>query len=100
MEDPFRRHREFNTIFTLLPIGSAPRIDPKLTLPGTSPFSALYAHLRRETHAEDIHLYVNNQFEPSPDQFIGDIAKMVSKRPLEGGSLGLSVYYSVGRAYV
>jgi hypothetical protein len=45
---------------------------------------------------------VNNQFEPMEDQAIGDIAKCFAKKQVhsEETSYNLSVYYSIGRAYV
>ena len=100
--DPFRRHREFNTVSTFLPIGNAPRIDQKYTISGTAMFSELYGYLRQAAHADDVHLYVNNQFEPMEDQAIGDIAKWFAKKQIhsEEISYNLSVYYSIGRAYV
>ena len=100
--DPFRRLREFTTTITLLPIGNAPRIQQKYTISGTSSFAELRRYLRQAVNADDVHLYVNNQFEPMEDQFIGDFAKMFAKKhtSAEGVTYTMSVYYSIGRAYV
>ncbi len=101
--DPFRRHREFNTVISFMPIGNAPRIDQKYSISGTAMFSELYSYLRQAAHADDVHLYVNNQFEPMEDQAVGDVAKLFAKKQVnqsEETSYNLSVYYSIGRAYV
>lgn len=65
-------------------------------------FSELYSYLRKAAQADDVHLYVNNQFEPMEDQAIGDIARLVAKKSVqaEETSYNMSVYYSIGRAYV
>ena len=100
--DPFRKHREFTTVVTFLPIGNAPRIEQKYSISGTAMFSELYGYIRQAAQADDVHMYVNNQFEPMEDQAIGDIAKLFAKKHVQSQetSYNLSVYYSIGRAYV
>jgi hypothetical protein len=90
---------------TLLPIGSAPSIEwgKNITVEGES----IFEDLRKLVSASignipDVHLYVQNIFEPSYDEFIGDIAKMVGKSKGDESQDGYSmnIYYSVGKAYL
>jgi len=70
---------------------------------GTSSFSELYSYLRQAVNADDVHLYVNNQFEPMEEQYVGDIARMFAKKHTTSEDVTtytLTIYYSIGRAYV
>ena len=101
--DPFRKHRLFSSIITFLPIGNAPRLaQSKYNLTdSTSSFIDLFNIVRKALDNKDVHLYVNNQFEPMEDQCIGDIVKLFGKEERNGSpNYSMAVYYSIGRAYV
>ncbi len=88
---------EITAIVTFIPIGNAPKLkNNKQTYAGTTLFREISEYMRSACDKEDVHIYVNNVFEPLADQAVGDVARCWGKK----GEYVMNVHYSVGKAYV
>ena len=104
--DAFHAYRSnVPAVLTFMPIGNAPRLkNPKYEANGSALFAEVFTFLRAACSQSDVHLYVNNQFEPLEDQTIADVVRCCGKPAQTAASsataFALNIHYSVGRAYV
>ncbi len=100
MSEYFEKYRNVTSVVTFLPLGSAPRIkNNKIEVTKNTRFDEIFSFIRTACNHPDVHIYVNNQFEPTEDQSVVDIARCCGKQ--QGDNLiALNIHYSLGRAYV
>ena len=99
----FSQFRDFEVTIALSPLRNAPQLKtPKVSLPGCYRWTCLVDFLRKTLSEEDIHVYLNNQFEAGEEQCVAELARCFGAYKDEGGRItaSLQVWYSVGRAYI
>ena len=109
VKDVFDKYRSGISVnIILIAIGNAPKLKTgKIVLEALDrdhhTFQYLYEQLSKATNLQDIHIYINNSFEPSPNQVIVDLARMFGKiisAETEKPKYQLNIHYSIGRAYL
>ena len=103
--EKIRAYRDVTVTLKLHPIGSAPRLKQSTcVISGSQTFNDVLKYLKKETCNDDVHIYLNNIFEPWDVSAVGDFAKMYGKQEANKNdkpAYSLSAHYSTnGKAYM
>ena len=98
---PFDKYRNFTVHARFVPLGASGCDTVDLMLHGSMRFFDVVVELKKFIAiSETVYLYVNGIFEPDPESFIGDAAKLFGKQqPTLNAEIlpvyDLSVHFSV-----
>eukprot|EP00745_Piridium_sociabile_P005740 TRINITY_DN136157_c0_g1_i3.p1 TRINITY_DN136157_c0_g1~~TRINITY_DN136157_c0_g1_i3.p1 ORF type:complete len:116 (-),score=5.31 TRINITY_DN136157_c0_g1_i3:10-357(-) len=88
----FYQIRDFKLLVELRPIGNAPILKQSVfRVNGNETFSELAEQIKPWLKKDSIHLYLSNQFEPTPDDSLGDIFKCYKRNSSDTLQIGYSM---------